>query len=57
MRQELTGKGYYVSFGLAVHEKGQGSLDMHKLVKKAEDAMFSAKREFYCLPEHNRRHR
>ena len=57
MRQELTGKGYYVSFGLAVHEKGQDSFDMHKLVKKAEDAMFSAKREFYRLPEHNRRHR
>ena len=50
-------KGYHVSFGMAFHEKGQGDLDMHELVKTAENNMFSAKRDFYRQPEHNRRNR
>ena len=57
MRQELAGKGYHVAFGMAVREKGEGPFDMQELVREAESAMFSAKREFYCQPEHNRRSR
>ena len=57
MRQELADKGYHVAFGMAVREKGQGPIDMQELVKEAESAMFSAKREFYRQPEHNRRRR
>ena len=57
MRQELADKGYHVAFGMAVHEKGQGPFDMQELVKEAESAMFSSKREFYRQPEHNRRRR
>ena len=57
MRQELSRKGYYVSFGAAEREKAQGTIDMRELVKEAEDNMFSAKREFYRQPEHNRRNR
>ena len=57
IRQELAGKGYYVSFGVAVREKEQGPLDMQEIVKEAEDGMFSAKRDFYRQPEHNRRNR
>lgn len=55
MRQELAGKGYYVSFGMAAHEKRQGPVDMQALIKEAESTMLSAKREFYRQPEHNRR--
>ncbi len=57
MRRELAGKGYHVSFGMAVREKGQDPFDMQEFVKEAESAMFSAKREFYRHPEHNRRSR
>ena len=57
MRQELVDKGYHVAFGMAVREKGQSPFDMQELIKEAENAMFSAKREFYRLPEHNRRSR
>lgn len=57
MRQELADKGYHVAFGMAAREKGQDPLDMQGLVKEAESAMFSTKREFYRQPEHNRRHR
>ena len=57
MRQELAGKGYYVSFGMAAREKEQGSFGMQELVKEAESSMFSAKNEFYRQPEHNRRNR
>ena len=57
LRQELAGKGYHVSFGMAVREKRQGPFEMQELVKEAESAMFSAKREFYRQPEHNRRSR
>ena len=57
MRQELAAKGYHVAFGMAVREKVQGPIDMQELVNEAESAMFSAKREFYRQPEHNRRRR
>ena len=57
MRRELADKGYHVAFGMAVREKGQSPFDMQELVKEAENAMFSAKREFYRQPEHNRRRR
>nr|MCR5138484.1 GGDEF domain-containing protein [Oscillospiraceae bacterium] len=57
IRQELGGKGYHISFGMAVHEKEQGDFHMQEIVKEAEDAMFSAKRNFYRQPEHNRRNR
>ncbi len=57
MRQVLAEKGYPVSFGIAVREKAQGDLDMDEIVKEAENNMFSAKREFYRQPEHNRRSR
>lgn len=55
MIQVLAGKGYHVSFGMAAREKRQGPIDMQALVKEAESTMFSAKREFYRQPEHNRR--
>lgn len=57
MRQELADKGYHVAFGMAVREKGQEPFDMQELVEETESAMFSAKREFYRQPEHNRRRR
>ncbi len=57
IRQELSDKGYHVSFGIAVREKEQGPIDMNEIVKEAEDAMFLAKRDFYRRPEHNRRNR
>lgn len=57
MRQELAGKGYHVAFGMAVRDKSQGPIDMQAFLKEAESAMFSAKREFYRQPEHNRRRR
>lgn len=55
--QDLAGKGYHVSFGIAVREKEQGSFDMRAMVKEAEDGMYAAKRIFYQDPEHNRRRR
>ena len=55
--RDLDAKGYHVSFGIAVREKEQGPIDIHEIVKEAEDAMFLAKREFYRKPEHNRRNR
>lgn len=57
IRQQLAGKGYYVSFGIAVRDKANGDLDMYELVKEAERNMYSAKKEFYHRPEHNRRNR
>ena len=57
MRQELDAMGYHVSFGVAVHEKTQDALDMCEIVREAENAMFSEKKEFYSQPEHNRRDR
>ncbi len=57
MGQALAGKGYYVSFGTAVCEKGAGAFDMQELVKEAENAMYAAKHSFYCQPGHNRRNR
>ena len=57
MKRALAGKGYHVSFGMAVRDKGQGPVDMQELVKEAERAMFSAKNEFYSQPEHDRRRR
>ena len=55
--QDLDGKGYHVSFGIASREKEQGPFDMHEIVKEAENGMYLAKREFYRQPEHNRRSR
>ena len=57
IRQELSGKGYHVSFGIAVHGKEQGPFNMQEIVREAENAMFSAKQEFYSQPDHNRRDR
>ena len=57
IKQELAREKYHVSFGLAAQDKAQGEIDIHELVKSAEDNMFSAKREFYRQPEHNRRNR
>ena len=55
--QLLHREGYHISFGTAVQYKAQGPLDMHELVKEAEDNMYAAKREFYRQPENNRRSR
>ena len=55
--QELDRKRYHVAFGVAVQDRSQGDIDMRELVKEAEDNMFSAKRDFYRRPEHNRRSR
>lgn len=55
--RDLAGKGYHVSFGIAVREKERGSFDMRAMVKEAEDGMYAAKREFYRQPEHDRRSR
>jgi hypothetical protein len=57
MGRELEAEGYHVSFGVAAQQKAQGEVDMRELVKKAENSMFAAKREFYRQPEHNRRSR
>lgn len=57
MNQDLAGKGYHVSFGIAVCVKEQGPFDMREIVKEAENSMFSVKREFYSHSEHNRRSR
>ena len=57
IRQELKEEGYHISFGISVQDKAQGALNIQELVKEAENNMFSAKREFYRQPEHNRRHR
>ena len=57
MKQELSRIGYHVSFGAAVQDKAQGDINMRELIKEAENHMFSAKREFYRQPEHNRRNR
>ena len=58
IRQELSGKGYHVSFGMAVHVKEHGDdFHMQDFVREAENAMFAAKREFYRQPDHNRRSR
>ncbi len=55
--RKLDSEGYHVSFGIAVQDKAQGAMNMHDLVKEAENQMFSAKREFYRRPENNRRNR
>ena len=55
--RDLEKEGYHVSFGIAVQHKMLGELNMRELVKEAENNMFSAKREFYRQPEHNRRSR
>ena len=57
IRALLAEKGYYVSFGIAARDKANGELDMYELVKDAESSMYSAKKEFYHQPEHNRRNR
>lgn len=57
MRQELSEKGYHVSYGIAVREKEQGDFSMRELLREAENGMYAAKREFYRQPEHNRRNR
>ena len=57
IRRELAAKGYYVSFGIAERVKEQGVFSMSELIIEAEIDMCAAKREFYRLPEHNRRHR
>ena len=57
LRQELSEKGYHVSFGTAVHSKEQGPFNMQEFVREAENAMFSDKQEFYRQPDHNRRSR
>lgn len=57
MKHALEKKGYHVSFGTAVREKTQGSLDMRELVNEAEINMFAAKREFYRQPGKDRRSR
>jgi len=57
MGQELSRHGYHVSFGVAAQEKEQGTINMRELVREAENKMYSAKREFYREPEHNRRSR
>ena len=57
IRQNLDKNGYHVSFGIAAQNKADGTLNMRELVRDAENNMFSAKREFYRQPEHNRRER
>lgn len=57
IKRSLERKGYHVSFGIAVQDKADGAMDVRELVKTAENNMFSAKREFYHQPEHNRRER
>ena len=57
MKQALDKNGYHVSFGIAVHEKPQGKLNMDEIVSEAEINMFSAKREFYRQTKNDRRSR
>ena len=57
IKRSLERKGYHVSFGIAVQDKSDGAMDVRELVKTAENNMFSAKREFYHQPEHNKRER
>ncbi len=55
--QSLKKQNYHVSFGTAVHEKNQGTLNMQDLVKEAENNMFAAKRNFYRQAQNDRRNR
>ena len=58
MSRELSQKGYNVSFGSASREKtDQDGLDIHGLVREAEQDMFVAKREFYRQSKNDRRSR
>ncbi len=57
MGEDLSDKGYHVSFGISVREKAQDLFDMHEIVNEAENNMYSAKREFYARSENNRRSR
>lgn len=57
LSQALREKGYHVSFGITVHEKAQGEVNIHELVSKAEINMFAAKRAYYSQSEHERRSR
>lgn len=57
IRRDLDGERYHVSFGVAVQSKENGALNIRQLIQEAEKGMFSAKREFYCQPDHNRRSR
>lgn len=54
LRQELSGKGYHVSFGTAAREKKQGQMDMRLMVTEAESSMFADKREYYRRSENDR---
>ncbi len=57
LKQELSAKGYHVSFGTASREKGQGGINMQELVSEAESAMFADKRAFYRQAQNDRRSR
>ncbi len=57
IRHHLEKKGYHISFGLAVQSKTQNAINVRELVNEAENNMFSAKKDFYRQPEHNRRSR
>ena len=57
LKGQLSKKGYHVSFGIALREKAQGSLDTYALVNEAEKNMFEDKREFYRQSKNDRRSR
>ncbi|MBR2528999.1 MAG: GGDEF domain-containing protein [Blautia sp.] len=57
MKRALDKKGYHVSFGFAVREKAQGSMNINELVNEAEGSMFADKREFYSQSKYDRRNR
>ena len=53
----MSQKGYFVSFGIATHEKSQGKPNMRDIVNEAEVDMFADKRKFYLRSENDRRSR
>ncbi len=58
MKRDLAKKGYNVSFGTALYEKGTRSEpSIYEIVRAAEDDMFADKRAFYRQLENDRRSR
>ena len=57
LKQDLSSKGYHVSFGSAAREKIHDNLNMQELINEAEHNMFADKREFYRQSQNDRRSR
>ena len=47
IKQTLSGKGHYVSFGTSARNKDQKPIDIQEMIREAETSMYSAKEEFY----------